>query len=155
MFSATVISVKRPSALRSSVTSATPAAIASPGLRNRPGRPSSVIVPVGGYGLAPKRASSSSVRPAPSSPATPSTSPAWTWNVTFASDGRPLKGGLGERQARDFEHRAGADRVRLVVHRGDLAPDHPAHDLRRGRSRRGSRWRRTGRRGARSRGRPG
>ena len=43
--------------------------------------------------------------------------------------GRPLPGGAGQRQALDLEDRPRLDRVRLVVQRGDLAADHPAHDL--------------------------
>ena len=95
MFSATVMRSKRPRVLRSSVTMAIPALIASSGCVNRTGRPSSRIVPAGGNGLAPKIASSSSVRPAPSSPATPTTSPARTENVMSRKLGRPLPGGLG------------------------------------------------------------
>ena len=47
MFSATVMRSKRPRVLRSSVTMAIPALIASSGWVNRTGRPSSRIVPVG------------------------------------------------------------------------------------------------------------
>ena len=35
----------------------------------------------------------------------------------------------GQREVLDLESRPGLDRVRLVVQRGDLAADHPAHDL--------------------------
>ena len=53
MFSATVIWSNRPRVLRSSVTMAMPARIASSGWRKRTGRPSRRIVPAGGDGLAP------------------------------------------------------------------------------------------------------
>ena len=68
MFSATVMRSNRPRVLRSSVTMAMPALIASSGCVNRTGRPSSRIVPAGGDGLAPKIASSSSVRPGTQQP---------------------------------------------------------------------------------------
>ena len=74
-FSRTVIWSKSPSRLRSSVTRAMPARVASAGCRKATGFPSSLIVPVGECGLVPNRHSSSSVRPAPISPAMPSTSP--------------------------------------------------------------------------------
>ena len=94
MFWATVMPSKRPSVLRSSVVMAIPALIAWSGCVNRTGLPSSRIAPVGWYGLAPKIASSNSVRPAPSSPATPSTSPARTEKLIPRKFGRPLPGGL-------------------------------------------------------------
>ena len=129
MFSATVMRSNRPRVLRSSVTMAIPALIASSGWVNRTGRPSSRIVPAGRAGPAPKMASSSSVRPAPSSPATPRTSPARTENVMFAQAGPAAAARAGQRQALDLEHRLLGDRVRHVVQRGDLAAHHPADDL--------------------------
>ena len=100
MFSATASRSSRPCVLRSSVTRATPARDRLAGRaeprrarrradrRRRGGRP------------APKRASSSSVRPAPSSPATPRTSPrADARSVDVAQDGAAARGGL-EREAR-------------------------------------------------------
>ena len=75
IFSPTVISANSPSRLRSSVTRAMPARVASAGWANLTSRPSSTMRPDGGSGLAPNRHSSSSVRPAPIRPAMPRISP--------------------------------------------------------------------------------
>ena len=123
--------VEEAQGLRSSVTMAMPASIASSGVRNRDGLPSSRIVPDGGCGLAPKIASSSSVRPAPRRPATPRTSPARTERLMPRERaGRSPAGGAatGSRPRRPSGSPIG---WRLDSQRGDLAADHPAHDLRR------------------------
>ncbi len=64
-------------ALRSSGARPRPARTAAPGLPVRRGRPSRVTVPER-TGRSPARARASSERPAPMSPARPTTSPAWT-----------------------------------------------------------------------------
>ena len=68
-------------------------------------------MPDGWNGLAPKMASSSSVRPAPSSPATPKTSPACTLKEMSRKLGRPLPGVPGSESSLDLEQRVLADRV--------------------------------------------
>ncbi len=75
MFRPTFMVLKIPKRLRSSVTSARPALSASAGCLGWINSPSRRISPVGSKAVAPKRHSSSSVRPAPIKPAIPSTSP--------------------------------------------------------------------------------
>ncbi len=77
MFSRTVRSPTMPSPLRSSEQNAMPRAMASTGLRSRAGRPSTATVPVSAWS-APKSSRASSVRPEPSRPARPTTSPGYT-----------------------------------------------------------------------------
>ena len=156
MFSATVILVKRPSVLRSSVTSATPAAIASAGVaepdglaveRDRAGRRRRAGAEEGFEQLGPTGAEQ----------------PGDAEHLAGVDlerevlERRPAApGGAGQGQALDLEHPLAGRSVRLVeVQRGDLAPDHPPDHLRGLGLGLGSRWRRTGRRGGPSRGRPG
>ena len=111
MFSVTVMRSKRPRALRSSVTMAIPALIARSGWVKRTGFPSSRIVPDGGNGLAPKMASSSSVRPAPSKPrdAQDLAGVHAKGDVAQARSSAPRR--AGQRQPLDLEQRPLADRV--------------------------------------------
>ena len=130
MFSATVIALKRPSALRSSVTSATPgrdrlARVAEPdGLaveRDRAGRRQRAGAEEGLEQFGP---------PGAEQPGDAEHLAGVDLKREVGQSRPAAHGGAGQRQAGDVEHRARADRVRLVVHRRDLAPDHPAHDLR-------------------------
>ena len=83
MLSATDSSGTSPSALRSSGTSPTPAVMAAAGVHRRTGASSTLIDPES-TGSAPNRARTVSLRPEPSSPARPTTSPACTATSTPA-----------------------------------------------------------------------
>ena len=79
MFSRTAISSTSPCCLRSSGTSARPAEMASIGDRGVTGRPATATAPPTA-GVIPNSVVNSSVRPAPTSPAMPTISPARTSN---------------------------------------------------------------------------
>ena len=81
VFSRTVMPSTSPCALRSSVMSAIPAAIALRGERTTTRLPSTAISPLVGTS-APAIARTISVRPAPTRPASPTISPACTRNAT-------------------------------------------------------------------------
>ena len=101
----------RPSALRSSVTSAMPRRRAARGEGISTGRPSRRMVPAERPGLAPKRVSRISVRPEPRRPPMPRTSPWWRSKSTPCSDAAPaVAAGDVEGEVADGEN-AGAGRA--------------------------------------------
>ena len=132
----------RPMALRSSVTSAMPRRRASP--RRGDGDRRAVdadLAAASGRALAPKSVSSSSVRPEPSRPAMPRTSPARTSKLDAVEDALPAVRGWA-RRARGRGPRAPARRRRGppdVGGRERLAPDHRGDHPVAARSRRSAR----------------
>ena len=111
--------------LRSSGMKPMPASIAERGERMRTGSECTLISP--SAGMTPASASASSLLPQPTSPATPTISPARTSKLASCTVSSCVV------RPRDREHRGALLDDALAEEIADLAPDHHAHELALGR----------------------
>ena len=117
-----------PSPLRSSEQNAIRAAMASSGLRSRVGRPSTATVPESAWS-APNSSRASSVRPEPSSPASPTHLAGVHGEVDRRDGPRATQPGGGEHRGVGQLGDVGGRLAVEVGERGQLLADHLLHHL--------------------------